>query len=78
MTMLSVQGISKSFGSIQALDGISFDVDDGEIVSLLGPSGCGKSTLLSIIAGLELPDRGTIRWNGNSMAWMSMRTSPSD
>jgi ABC-type Fe3+/spermidine/putrescine transport system ATPase subunit len=68
MTMLSVQGISKSFGSIQALDGISFDVDDGEIVSLLGPSGCGKSTLLSIIAGLELPDRGTIRWNGNSMA----------
>lgn len=68
MTKLSVQDISKSFGNIQALDGISFDMDEGEIVALLGPSGCGKSTLLSIIAGLELPDHGIILWNGNSIA----------
>ncbi len=68
MTNLSVQEISKSFGKIQALDGISFDVGEGEIVALLGPSGCGKSTLLAIIAGLEIPDRGTILWNGNSLA----------
>jgi ABC-type Fe3+/spermidine/putrescine transport system ATPase subunit len=72
MSILSIQEISKSFGNIQALDRISFDVGEGEIVALLGPSGCGKSTLLAIIAGLELPDLGTVLWNGNSLA----RTQP--
>jgi ABC-type Fe3+/spermidine/putrescine transport system ATPase subunit len=68
MTILSIQDISKSFEKTQALDKISFDVDQGEIVVLLGPSGCGKSTLLAIIAGLEFPDHGELRWNGISMA----------
>jgi ABC-type Fe3+/spermidine/putrescine transport system ATPase subunit len=68
MTILSIQDISKSFGKMQALNVISFDVSEGEIVALLGPSGCGKSTLLAIIAGLELPDHGAVRWNGNSLA----------
>jgi ABC-type Fe3+/spermidine/putrescine transport system ATPase subunit len=68
MTILSIQEISKSFGSTQALDCISFEVDEGEIVALLGPSGCGKSTLLSIIAGLEPPDKGQVRYNGVSLA----------
>jgi len=68
MTILSIQNISKSFGNTQALDKISFDVDEGEIVVLLGPSGCGKSTLLAIIAGLEIPDHGELRWNGISLA----------
>jgi ABC-type Fe3+/spermidine/putrescine transport system ATPase subunit len=67
MAELSVQGISKSFQSLKALDDISFDVDSGEIVALLGPSGCGKSTLLSLIAGLEMPDQGDILWNGSSL-----------
>lgn len=68
MTILSIQDISKTFGKIHTLDGISFDVSEGEIVALLGPSGCGKSTLLAIIAGLELPDRGEVFWNGNSLS----------
>ncbi len=68
MTILSIHGISKSFGKIQALDGISFDVNEGEIVALLGPSGCGKSSLLSVIAGLETPDHGNVSWNGKSLA----------
>lgn len=68
MTILSIQNISKSFGSTQALDKISFDVDRGEIVVLLGPSGCGKSTLLAVISGLEIPDHGEILWNGISLA----------
>jgi len=68
MTILSIQNISKSFGSIQALEKISFDVDEGEIVVLLGPSGCGKSTLLAVISGLEIPDHGEVRWNGISLA----------
>jgi ABC-type Fe3+/spermidine/putrescine transport system ATPase subunit len=68
MTILSIQNISKSFGSTQALDKISFEVDGGEIVVLLGPSGCGKSTLLAVISGLEIPDHGEVLWNGISMA----------
>jgi ABC-type Fe3+/spermidine/putrescine transport system ATPase subunit len=67
MSILSVHEISKSFGNIRALDGITFDVGEDEIVALLGPSGCGKSTLLAIIAGLEAPDHGDVLWNGNSM-----------
>jgi ABC-type Fe3+/spermidine/putrescine transport system ATPase subunit len=67
-TILNLQEISKSFGSTQALDCVSFDVAEGEIVALLGPSGCGKSTLLSIIAGLERPDQGDVFWDGISLA----------
>ena len=68
MTILSIREISKSFGKNQALDDISFDVSEGEIVALLGPSGCGKSTLLSMIAGLEPADHGEVLWNGKSLA----------
>ncbi len=67
MSILSVREISKSYEKVQALDGISFEVNEGEIVALLGPSGCGKSTLLAIIAGLELPDHGILLWNGKSL-----------
>jgi len=65
---LSLRAIHKAFGETRALQGVSFDVAEGEIVALLGPSGCGKSTLLSIIAGLEAPDRGEVRWDGESLA----------
>jgi len=67
MMILSIRNVSKSFGSTKALNGVSFDMDEGEIVALLGPSGCGKSTLLSIIAGLELADQGDIFWNNHSL-----------
>lgn len=67
MIILSIDNVSKSFGSLQALDDVSFDVDEGEIVALLGPSGCGKTTLLGVIAGLEAPDHGEIYWNGVSV-----------
>jgi ABC-type Fe3+/spermidine/putrescine transport system ATPase subunit len=67
MAILTVKDISKSFGSTQALDGVSFEVVEGEIVTLLGPSGCGKSTLLMVIAGLETADRGEVLWNGLSL-----------
>src|SRR4030067_153632 len=67
MTILSIKDISKSFGNTRALELISFEVSEGEIVALLGPSGCGKSTLLAIIAGLETSDSGDILWNGVSL-----------
>jgi ABC-type Fe3+/spermidine/putrescine transport system ATPase subunit len=64
MTILIIQNIHKSFDSTHALNGVSFDVQEGEIIAVLGPSGCGKSTLLNIIAGLEIPDKGDILWKG--------------
>jgi ABC-type Fe3+/spermidine/putrescine transport system ATPase subunit len=67
MSILSIRNLSKTFGSVQALNDISFEVNEGEIITLLGPSGCGKSTLLAIIAGLEPADRGEILWNNASL-----------
>src|SRR5256885_10819778 len=61
---IEVRNVSKRFGSFQALDDVSLDVDGGSLTALLGPSGSGKSTLLRIIAGLEHPDVGAIRLAG--------------
>jgi sulfate/thiosulfate transport system ATP-binding protein len=61
---IEVRNVSKRFGSFQALDRVSLDVDSGSLTALLGPSGSGKSTLLRIIAGLEEPDTGEIRLAG--------------
>ena len=60
MASLTLSKIEKTLGTTPILRGIDLDVSDGELVVLVGPSGCGKSTLLRTIAGLELPDRGTV------------------
>ena len=61
---LSVVGITKRFGQTEVLRGVGVELPRGEFATLLGPSGCGKTTLLRIIAGLELPDAGTVRLSG--------------
>ena len=61
---IEVCNVSKQFGTFQALDDVSLDVESGSLTALLGPSGSGKSTLLRIIAGLEHPDSGEIRLEG--------------
>jgi len=60
---IEATNISKVFGTYEALRDVSIRIETGELVALLGPSGSGKTTLLRIIAGLELPDSGTIRLN---------------
>ena len=67
MTGLSLHDVYKSYGETRAVDGVSFQVEEGQIVALLGPSGCGKSTILALIAGLENPDKGEICWDSASL-----------
>src|SRR5205814_7513215 len=62
--MLSVSGLTKRFGALRAVNNVSFDVQDGEILGLIGPNGSGKSTTLNCIAGLYATDAGTIRFEG--------------
>jgi len=61
---ISVRGLVKSYGAAAVINAISFDVADGEFVTLLGPSGCGKTTTLRCIAGLDAPNGGAITING--------------
>ncbi|MFT6774957.1 MAG: putative spermidine/putrescine transport system ATP-binding protein, partial [Paracoccaceae bacterium] len=60
MTGLQLQGLTRRYGKVRAVDDVSLSVPDGRFVCLLGPSGCGKTTLLRMIAGLEDPDAGRV------------------
>jgi putrescine transport system ATP-binding protein len=65
--LLSIEGASKRFGAVTALDDVSIDVAKGEFFALLGPSGCGKTTLMRLVAGFETPDAGRIAIDGEDM-----------
>ncbi|MGR3321549.1 MAG: ABC transporter ATP-binding protein [Pseudooceanicola sp.] len=68
MTLLSVRNLETFYGAIMALRGVSIDVEDGEIVTILGANGAGKTTLMKTIAGLMDPEKGTITFNGEPIA----------
>src|SRR5579864_5247184 len=70
---IEVRNISKIFGDFVALDDVSLEVRDGELVALLGMSGSGKTTLLRIIAGLEVPDSGSVLFQGEEATGRSAR-----
>ncbi len=61
MKNVSITGLTKFYGGVRAVDGVAFEIDRGQLVTLLGPSGCGKTTTLNMIAGFENPDGGEIR-----------------
>jgi ABC-type Fe3+/spermidine/putrescine transport system ATPase subunit len=67
MSFLSLQNLSRNFGSTRAVADVSLDVERGEFFGLLGPSGCGKTTTLRMIAGLEKPDKGSILFDGKEI-----------
>lgn len=69
--MIHLEGITKSFDSLQVLKGIDLDIDKGEVVSIVGPSGAGKTTLLQIMGTLDRPDGGEVWIGGTSVKRMS-------
>jgi D-xylose transport system ATP-binding protein len=69
--VLALQGVSKSFGPVQALSDVDFDVHSGEVVALVGDNGAGKSTLVKTIAGIHPADRGTISFEGQEVTIMN-------
>ncbi|MFM1944723.1 MAG: putative transporter ATP-binding protein YxlF, partial [Verrucomicrobiota bacterium] len=62
---LELRGLSKGYGVVRAVDGVSFEVRSGEIYGLLGPNGAGKTTTLSMVCGLLRPDAGEVRVFGH-------------
>ena len=68
MTAVQLKGIRKDFGAFTAISNIDLDIKSGELVALLGPSGCGKTTTLRMIAGLEVPTKGEICFDGKDVS----------
>ncbi|HEX7022924.1 MAG TPA: ATP-binding cassette domain-containing protein, partial [Trueperaceae bacterium] len=67
MLMLDIQGVSKSFGGLQAIADLDLSVAEGEIVSVIGPNGAGKTTFFNLVTGVYQPDTGDIRFQGRSI-----------
>jgi branched-chain amino acid transport system ATP-binding protein len=70
-TVLEVNGVKKHFGGIAAVDGVSFTVEDGEILGIIGPNGCGKSTLFNCILGQLAPTAGSVKLDGADVTGMN-------
>jgi branched-chain amino acid transport system ATP-binding protein len=68
VNLLEVEGVSKSFGGLAAVQRVSFTLAEGELLALIGPNGAGKTTLFHVISGFLVPDEGAVRYSGESLA----------
>ena len=68
MALLEVRGLSKQFGGLAAVSDLTFDVAEGEILSMIGPNGAGKTTVFNLITGIYPPSSGEMRFDGRSLA----------
>ena len=75
--LVRFEGVTKRFGEVVAVDGVSLDIVEGEFFALLGPSGCGKTTLMRMLAGFAVPDAGRILLNGQDIADLPPHRRPS-
>ena len=73
MAILEVSSLCKSFGGLEAVAGLSFEVAEGELVALIGPNGAGKTTCFNLLGGQLAPDRGSIRFRGRSIVGLPPR-----
>jgi len=67
MALLEVSGLTKEFGTIQALDGVDLDIEENRVYSIIGPNGAGKSTLFNCITGFYFPTSGSVRFRGEDI-----------
>ncbi|MEX8192763.1 ABC transporter ATP-binding protein [Comamonas guangdongensis] len=74
MSLLRIEGISKAFGGVQAVQNISFGLEAGELLALIGPNGAGKSTTFNMVGGQLAPDSGQVLLNGQSITGLPPRT----
>ena len=70
MALIEIRNLTKSFGSVKAVDSVDLDINAGEFLTLLGPSGSGKTTVLRMIAGFETPDSGSVKLNGSDITYL--------
>jgi len=73
---VSIQGVTKRFGDVVAVDSIDLDIADGEFFAMLGPSGCGKTTTLRMVAGLEFPTEGNLKIFGEEVGTLPPNKRP--
>src|SRR5579883_2276654 len=70
-SLLRLQGVTKAFGGLRAVDNIDLDLKRGEIFSIIGPNGAGKTTVFNLITGIYKPDQGTMTFDGRSISGLS-------
>ena len=74
--IIRIEGVTKRFGEVVAVDDVSLSIDENEFFALLGPSGCGKTTILRMLAGFETPDSGTITLDGRDLVGVPPHRRP--